>query len=151
MDWKGVEGIGMEWGGIYKNWNEVNKMKKDLNKLSFSELQKEVDKLAKVKEEIRKPKGLTYCIVRTFSAGVFAGDFDRKTKGKEGTVYNARRIWYWAGAASLSQLSNDGVKKPDDCKFAQIVKEVDLKEIIEVIPCTTKAEENIKGVGVWQK
>ncbi|MCF0120546.1 MAG: hypothetical protein HUJ65_02815, partial [Oscillospiraceae bacterium] len=28
-----------------------------------------------------------------------------------------RRIWYWSGAASLSQLANDGVRKPDECKF----------------------------------
>lgn len=93
----------------------------------------------------------TYCIVRTYSAGVFAGLYDRSKKGKEGTVYNARRIWYWDGAASLSQMANEGVNKPENCKFAQVVKEVDLKEIIEIIPCTTKARSNIESVPVWQK
>lgn len=94
--------------------------------------------------------GKTYCIVRTYSAGVFAGLFDRKIKGKEGTIYQSRRIWYWSGANSLSQLANEGVKFPNKCKFAQEVKETDLKDIIEVIPCTKKAEKNIKGVPVWQ-
>ena len=96
-------------------------------------------------------KGKEYCIVRTYSAGVFAGFFDRKTKGREGIVYNARRIFYWEGAASLSQLANEGVKSPDKCKFAQIVPEIDLKEIIEVIPCTTKAKQIIEGVVIWEK
>lgn len=94
-------------------------------------------------------KGTEYCIVRTCSAGVFAGDFDRSVKGKENTIYNSRRIWYWDGAASLSQLANEGTKKPENCKFAQLVPEIDLKEIIEVIPCTTIAKENIEGVKEW--
>lgn len=96
-------------------------------------------------------KGREYCIIRTYSAGVFAGFYNRKTKGKEATIYNARRIWYWKGASSLSQLANDGVKFPKECKFAQPVAEVDLKEIIEVIPCTTKAKENIEGVPIWEQ
>jgi hypothetical protein len=98
----------------------------------------------------KKMSGKEYCIVRTYSAGVFAGFINRKTTGKEGTVFNARRIWYWAGAASLSQLANEGTKKPNECKFAQAVAEVDLKEIIEVIPCTEAAKKIIEGVPVWQ-
>ena len=129
----------------------VNVKKVDLNKLSFGELQKEVRKLSEAKEVVKVPRGLSYCIVRTYSAGVFAGLFDRKTRGREGTVFDAIRIFYWDGAASLSQLANEGVKKPENCKFAQAVSEVDLKEIVEVIPCTKKAEENIKGVKTWEK
>lgn len=92
-----------------------------------------------------------YCIVRTYSAGVFAGLFDRKKPGREGTVYKARRIWYWDGAASLSQLAMEGTKNPGSCKFAMEVPEVDLKEIIEVIPCTELARANIAGVPNWVK
>jgi hypothetical protein len=103
------------------------------------------------KQPAKTLQGKTYCIIRTYSAGVFAGFINRKILGKENTVYNARRIWYWAGAASLSQLANEGTKKPSDCKFAQIVSEVDLKEIIEVIPCTEQAKKNIEGVAVWQQ
>lgn len=95
-------------------------------------------------------EGKEYCIVRTYSAGVFAGYYDRKTEGKEATVHHARRIFYWDGAASLSQLANDGVKAPDNCKFTQVAEEVDLKEIIEVIPCTAEAKECIEGVAIWE-
>ena len=122
---------------------------KNIEDLTLNELKDLVKEAEKTKEKIQT-KGKPYCIVRTYSAGVFAGNFDRKTKGREGTVYNARRIFYWDGAASLSQMANEGVKKPENCKFAQEVKEVDLKEIIEVLPCTTKARENIQAVKVWE-
>jgi len=108
-----------------------------------------------IKSETLKPaklqKGLDYCIVRTYSAGVFAGYFDRKNKGQEATVFNARRLWYWDGANSLSQLAIDGVSKPQNCRFAIELKEVDLKNIIEVIPCTEKARLNIVSVKEWKQ
>ena len=98
-----------------------------------------------------KKKGLEYCIVRTYSAGAFAGYFNRKTKGKEGTVYEARRLWYWEGANSLSELAVKGTAKPDKCKFPVAVSEVDLTEIIEVIPCTKEAQDSILGVKEWSQ
>ena len=60
-----------------------------------------------------------YVIVRTYSAGVFAGTLIKK-EGNEVEMHNARRLWYWDGAASLSQLAEEGVKKPENCKFPQI-------------------------------
>ena len=128
----------------------VRMVKKDLNKLTFSELQKEVANLTKVKDNVKKPKGLIYCIVRTYSAGVFAGMFDRRTKGKEGTVYEARRLWKWSGALDCSQLAMKGIDNPSDCKFSN-VSEVDLKEIIEVSPCTEESKKSIGGVPEWSK
>ena len=55
-----------------------------------------------------------YCMVRTRSAGVFAGTLTA-LEGQTATLTNARRIWYWDGAASLSQLANDGPSKPQNC------------------------------------
>lgn len=97
-------------------------------------------------------KGLPYCTVRTYSAGVFAGYIDRKsvTDGC-GTVYLARRLWYWKGAASLSQLAEEGVKCPGECKFPREVSEVDLHNIVEVIPCSDKAKKSIAEVKVWEQ
>jgi len=93
--------------------------------------------------------GMEYCIIRTYSAGVFAGYIDRSVNGKERTIYKSRRIWYWKGAATLSQLSQEGTSKPDECKFPCEEPEKDLTEIIEIIPCTKKAEKSIKGVKIW--
>jgi len=47
-------------------------------------------------------KLLKYVLVRTQSAGVFAGELESRN-GQEVVLLNARRIWYWDGAASLSQ------------------------------------------------
>ena len=52
----------------------------------------------------KKLKGKPYVIVRTYSAGVFAGYLESR-KGKEAVLLNSRRIWYWDGANSLSQLA----------------------------------------------
>lgn len=91
-----------------------------------------------------------YCIVRTYSAGVFAGTL-KERNGKEAIVTDARRIWYWSGAASLSQLAVDGTSDPENCKFPCPVSEVLLTEAIEIIPCTKKAEKSIKEVPEWTK
>lgn len=91
-----------------------------------------------------------YCIVRTYSAGVFAGNLVERN-GKEGRVENARRIWQWSGAASLSQLSVDGTSKPENCKFPCEVPWIELTEIIEILPCSKKAEKSIKGVKIWKQ
>lgn len=89
-----------------------------------------------------------YCIVRTHSAGVFAGTLHSRD-GKEVVLHNARRIWYWSGAASLSQLAMEGTKDPSNCKFPCPVDEILLTEAIEVIPCSDTAIASIQGVSVW--
>jgi len=89
-----------------------------------------------------------YVIARTYSAGVFAGTLKSK-KGQEVVLTNARRLWYWSGAASLSQLAVEGVKNPGSCKFPVEVKEVELLQVIEIIPCTDKAKKSIAEVSVW--
>ena len=59
---------------------------------------------------------MTYAVVRTDRAGVFIGCV-KSQDGKNVVMVNARRLWYWDGAASLSQLAMEGVSKPDNCKF----------------------------------
>ena len=90
------------------------------------------------------------CIVRTYSAGVFLGTVVEKD-GKEVKLTNARRIWYWDGAATLSQLATDGTSKPQNCKFPAAVPEVFLTDAIEIIPASDKAIESISKVPEWKK
>jgi hypothetical protein len=90
-----------------------------------------------------------YVIVRTYSAGVFAG-FLVSRDGKEVELSFARRLWYWSGAASLSQLAMEGVKNPDKCKFPTPVHSIILTEVIEIIPCTKKAKKSIESVKIWK-
>ena len=91
-----------------------------------------------------------YVIVRTYSAGVFAG-YIKNRKGMEVVMTNARRLWYWDGAASLSQLAMEGVKAPENCKFPCELPEITLTQVIEIIPTTKSAEKSIKGVPIWKR
>jgi hypothetical protein len=94
--------------------------------------------------------GLTgkYCMVRTYSAGVFAGTIGWRD-GKEISLMNARRIWYWDGAATLSELATRGTSKPTKCKFPAEVAEMLLTEVIEIIPITDAARKSIQEVPIW--
>jgi hypothetical protein len=91
-----------------------------------------------------------YVIVRTYSAGVFAGTIESRN-GKEVVMRNARRLWYWDGASSLSQLAMEGVKKPENCKFPCEIARIELTEAIEIIDCTEEAKQSIAGVPVWKQ
>jgi len=89
-------------------------------------------------------------IFRTYSAGVFAGYLGEVFSAKHMIVKNARRLWYWKGAASLSQLSIDGVKYPDECKFPEAVSKIELTEVVEILDVTEKAKASIDGVPIWR-
>lgn len=91
-----------------------------------------------------------YYIIRCDRAGVFFAQIESR-KGDEATLINARRIWYWNGAASLSQLAVDGVSSPKDCKFTVTVERMTVLGVIEIIPCTVKAIECIKAVPEWTR
>jgi hypothetical protein len=94
--------------------------------------------------------GKKYQIVRTLSAGVFAGYIDAQ-EGQTVIMSKARRLWYWEGAASLSQLAMEGVKSPDKCKFPIEVERVELLQVIEILDVTESAKNSIGSVKVWQK
>ena len=89
-----------------------------------------------------------YVIVRANSAGVFAGTLVSRRR-QEVVLINARRIWYWAGAATLSQLAGDGTSNPNACKFPCEVPRVELLEAIEILDVTAAAQKSIKAVPVW--
>jgi hypothetical protein len=91
-----------------------------------------------------------YVIVRTYSAGVFAGTL-KSRKGKEVVMKNARRLWFWSGAASLSQLAVDGTSNPSACKFPEAVPTVELLEAIEILDCSEKAQASIEAVPIWKQ
>jgi len=93
--------------------------------------------------------GMKYCIVRTYSAGVFAG-FVESRAGQEVVMRQARRIFYWDGAASLSQLAIDGTSKPQNCKFPESVDRVELLQAIEILYCTEKSKKSIESVSIWK-
>lgn len=90
-----------------------------------------------------------YYIVRCERAGVFAGHIKHRD-GQEVTMTDVRRLWYWDGAASLSQLAVDGPKKPRHCKFTVTVPEMTVLGAIEILPCSARAEQSILEVQEWK-
>lgn len=88
-------------------------------------------------------------IIRADRAGVFYGEIVKRN-GSEVKMKNCRRLWYWDGAASISQLALEGTKRPDNCKFTVIVPEMEILEVIEIIPCSDEAVKSIEAVSVWR-
>jgi hypothetical protein len=94
-------------------------------------------------------EGLEYKLVRCDRSGVFAG-YLKSLNGQTGTILQARRIFYWSGAASLSQLAIDGTSKPKECKFPEEVSQIIVTDVIEILNVTEKAKKSIDGVAVWK-
>ena len=88
-------------------------------------------------------------IIRGDRSGVFFGTLKEKN-GKEVKLENCRRLWYWAGAASISQLAAEGTSKPSNCQFTVTVPEIIITDVIEIIPCSDEAIKSIESVEVWR-
>ena len=89
------------------------------------------------------------CIVRCDRSGVFFGTLE-EMEGQQARISNVRNIWWWEGAASVMQLATEGTKNPDDCKFTVTVTEIVVTDVVQVIPCTEQAIENIEAVKPWE-
>lgn len=96
--------------------------------------------------------GLTYAVIRGDRSGVFAGYYDADEYDGEKSIilYNTRRLWYWDGAASISQLAEHGTSKPTNCKFTVPVQKMRVTDVIEVLDATEKAKKSIEGVKIWE-
>lgn len=96
--------------------------------------------------------GLRYCVVRTFSAGVHIGYveiFGIDNNPQYAKLLNSRRLHQWSGACSLSQVALDGVST--DSRIAKELPEIELTDVIEVIPCSENAALFFKGAKAWEK
>ena len=89
-------------------------------------------------------------IIRGDRSGVFFGTLKAK-EGREVVLSNCRRLWYWDGAASISQIAMDGTTSPNTCKFTVTVPSIIITDVIEIIPCTEKAANKIERVAEWKR
>ena len=92
-----------------------------------------------------------YVLVRGDRSGIFTGILEKQEgiDGRQITLKNVRRLWYWDGAASISQIAKYGVSKPQNCKFPVENDIIQILDTIEIIECSQEAEESIKKVPVW--
>lgn len=110
--------------------------------------------LGRVSEKLKKflkieSKMMPYVLVRTARAGVFVG-YLKERRGQEVDLIQSRWIWYWDGAATIFQLSQEGTNKPQNCKFPMEVPEHTIFEVIDIIPMTEKAKKSIAEVPIWR-
>ena len=104
-----------------------------------------VQKLAPAKSV----RGMAYCIVRGYQSGVWAG-YVKSQEGTKVVLLNVRNIWYWKGAASLSQLSQEGIKDLSESKITQEIPEMTVLDANSIIPCSGVAAKMIIESPIWK-
>lgn len=102
------------------------------------------------KDECVEEPNYEYVIVRSDRAGVFAG-YLKNRDGDMVTLSKCRKLWYWSGANTVQEIAKDGVANPGDCKFTVVLAEQLVFGVIELLPCTTKAQKSIMAVQEWKQ
>lgn len=90
-----------------------------------------------------------YVIARCREAGVHAGRLVSR-KGREVVLENSRRIWFWKGAASLSEIAVYGAKYPAECRIGVVVPRTELLEACEILFCQPEGQKMIEGCAPWR-
>lgn len=94
-----------------------------------------------------------YVIARCTGAGVHAG-IVVSTNEHHTVLRDARRIWYWSGAASLSEIAVYGLNpaKSASSKIAAKVSSIRLRDsdICELIVCQPAGRKSIEGQPEWR-
>ena len=91
-------------------------------------------------------------LIRSYASGVHFGKLESYTDTLAGRVVelsNSRRVHYWEGAASLSQMANDGVNQTES-RISQVLPSITIVNVIEIIPLSEKAIENLENTRIWQ-
>lgn len=88
-------------------------------------------------------------IVRCDDGAIFYGEIAERN-GQEVTLRNVRNIYWWEGAATISQLALEGTKRPHDCQFTVVLSEIIVLNVLEIIPCTEAAVNSLDAVKEWK-
>lgn len=90
-------------------------------------------------------------MVRSVGAGVFFGEVVEQNLSERWCIIkNARRVWYWEGAASISQLAQLGTSLPHACKFPVAVDSITVLDVCEILDVTKHAKVSLESVPVWR-
>lgn len=82
-----------------------------------------------------------YCLIRAYSSGVHCG-YVKEEYGQDIILTDSRRIWSWSGAFTLSKVAADGFQ---EAKMSVPIKEIKIKQVIEIIPLSDIIKEKFKN------
>lgn len=88
-----------------------------------------------------------HVLVRTYSAGVHFGELVKR-EGQDIELRNARRIWSWKGANTLSDIAEKGLNGKES-KISLTVSSIILTQAIEIMPISASALKNLSEVAEW--
>jgi hypothetical protein len=74
----------------------------------------------------------TFVLIRTYSAGVHFGTLEECDGNQKVRLSNARRLWSWNGALSLSEVAMKGIDLKNS-KVSVPVEEIILLQAVEII------------------
>lgn len=90
-------------------------------------------------------------LIRSYASGVHFGLLKAFSEDRGGTytveLADSRRIHYWEGAASLSQVACDGIKNG---RVAMLLPKIVVAQAIEIIPMSDTAIDNLQNQKVWK-
>ena len=89
-------------------------------------------------------------LIRSYASGVHFGELVSEVftpAGKVVVLANSRRIHYWEGAASLSQVAIEGIASG---RVAMTLPEIEIVNVIETIPLSEVAITNLENQPVWK-
>ena len=89
-------------------------------------------------------------LVRDNMAGVHMGElvsFDPATKTCE--LKQARKVWYWYGAASVHGIAARGLDR-DRSKVCPVVETVVSCDVVEVVLCSEEGAASVMGAPEWR-
>lgn len=90
-------------------------------------------------------------LIRSYASGVHFGTLSQCQPDNSGRftvkLSGSRRIHYWDGACSCSQIANDGIKSG---RVSVELSEIIISEAIEIIPLQDAAITNLDNQPVWK-
>ena len=91
--------------------------------------------------EVLREQGLCpLVVVRTYGAGVHVGYLARLV-GQEAELLEARRLWRWYGANTLSEVASKGVSGA--VRLSQPMRHIALSSVLEVLPVSAAAQASL--------
>lgn len=104
--------------------------------------------MPKSKNTTKRTRKQRFVIIRGTNSGAFAGKLISQ-EGQHVKLKDSRRLWYWSGAASLSELAQRGTSRPEACKFPAAVDHHEILDTIEILDMTDAAIVSIGSVKPW--